>query len=243
MTPQQYIDPQWDYGADSPQLTSSKAPQPEVLLAAFAERYRNEGRDIARRELEHEIQEKDKTIAELKNQLAISLNRISNIQPAEPTPNYNFNYALFPKPYGATIIDVLIELCDCRRERKKYVLNKKTDWYIVWKVLHYFMVYLGNEFDFIDLVNECVVENLSAQERKKRFSLRPSNFTTIKSDLPIKILPVCKWRKAQNEDLESCANRSQWHGDSALERGIVIMVKLQELLKSHHIDSINYERI
>lgn len=243
MNTQHYIDQKWDYGADNPQLTISETPQPDVLLAMYAAKYRREGYDQACKEYEKKINDKDRTIAQLRSQLAILMNSTNNMQSAEQTHNYSFNSALFPKPYGATIIDILIELCDSRRERNKYVIKTKTDWYIVWKVLHYFKVYLGNEFNFIDLVNDCVLPNLTDTDRAEKLSVQASNFTMIKPDLPIKEHSVCEWRRIQNKYRDSDTSKPKWHGDSAIERGIIIMVKLQVLLKNHGIDSINYERI
>lgn len=153
---------------------------------------------------------------------------------------YTYNAALFPSQNGETVIDALIALAHCKREQGKYVISSKTDWYMVWKVLHYFKLYNGNEYDFIDIVNDCILPNIKDDKRRSSLSVKCLNFTTIKKDNPMKAVSVAKWRDELEKQLEELPNKM--HGTLSLDRGVNIMVNLQMQLKQYGVKSDNYEK-
>ena len=138
------------------QNSSKKSSDYDDFLDMCA-RKRQEGWNEATVFYESKIKEKDEEIEELRVQLAKQkgLPASTSVSTTDSQQAYNYNAACFPKPNGNIIIDVLIELCSSKREAGKYVICKKTDWYMAWKVLHYFKVYSGNEYDFIQYNNRC----------------------------------------------------------------------------------------
>lgn len=234
------IEPQW--GASS---STSTASERDVVLGAFADKYRQEGWDKAAVQYQSLLDAKDREIAQLKAQIA-KMQKLSvatsTTQRTLSSRKYKYNASLFPKPNAEIIIDALIELANSKREGGKYIINKKTDWYMVWKVLHYFKLYIGHEYDFIDVVNDCVLPYLPEEERREELSVNASNFKAIKPQNPMKVTAVANWRKELEKELEARADTSTQHGTLALDRGINIKVKLQQLLQAKGIESYNYER-
>lgn len=197
--------------------------------------FQKEGWDAATEHYKKTIDAKDKEIERLKAQLAL-LSKSPAISPQK----YAYNAAHFPKQNGDTIIEALIALDHCKREKGKYIISTKTDWYMVWKVLHYFKLYIGSEYDFIDIVNDCVLPNIKDSERRTSLKVSSCNFKSIKANDPMKDVSVAKWRTKLEKQLEEQQNKM--HGTLSLDRGINILVNLQHLLKQREVESYNYER-
>lgn len=234
------LEPQW--GISSP---SGRASERDVLLDAFADRYRQEGRDAAAAEYQPQLDAKDRKIAELEALIAkmqSSPAATSTALHLQPTRNYEYNAACFPKPNAEPILDALIELANSKREGGKYIINTKTDWYMAWKVLHYFKLYTGNEYDFTDVVNDCILPYLSDSNRRKTLAVNATNFKGIKYNNPMKEVAVANWRRELEKEREARAENPTQHGTLALDRGINIKVKLQQLLQARDIESYNYEK-
>lgn len=234
------LEPQW--GVSS---SASRASEADVLLGAYADKFRQEGWNEAVATLQLQLDAKDREIAELKAQLAkmqsSSVNTSTTLH-IQPSRNYEYNSACFPKPNAETILDALIELASSKREGGKYIINTKTDWYMTWKVLHYFKLYTGNEYDFIDVVNDCILPYLSDTKRRKLLSVNDTNFKGIKYNNPMKEVAVANWRRELEKEREARAENPTQHGTLALDRGINIKVKLQQLLQARGIESYNYEK-
>lgn len=233
------LEPQW--GVSS---SSSRASERDVVLDAFAERYRQEGRNEAIAEFQSQLDAKDREIAELKAKMAMRMNNpitASNAQKSLTSRNYEYNASCFPKPNAEIIFEALIALANSKREGGKYIINTKTDWYMVWKVLHYFKLYTGNEYDFVDVVNDCILPYLSDAKRRAALCVDAVNFKGIKYNNPMKEVAVVNWRRELSKEREARAKVSTQHGTLALDRGINIKVKLQRLLQERNIESYNYE--
>ena len=213
------------------------------LEGIFAD-YKRQGYEEATNEYEKQLQEKDKIIEQLKMLLAQN----TPTYPPPPTTtipirSYNFNSSLFPMPNGNEVIDALVELAQCKREKGKYIINTKTDWYMVWKVLHYFNIYIGSEYDFINIVNDCILPTITDEKRKKILTVTYKSFSNIHSTDSMKATPVEKWRKTLAKQRESADAKTKKHGTLALDRGVNIMTKLQELLQIRNIRLENAEKL
>ena len=213
------------------------------LEGIFAD-YRKQGYEDAKNKYDKLLKEKDNEIEQLKMLLA------QNAQTYPPPPttttptrSYSFNSSLFPKPNGNHVIDAVVELTQCKREKGQYIINKKTDWYMVWKVLHYFKVYLGSEYDFIDIVNDCILPTITDDKRKKDLTVEKANFFTITPQDAMKATPVYNWRKTLIKQRESADAKTKKHGTLALDRGVNIMTKLQDMLQNRNIRLENSEKI
>lgn len=214
-------------------------------MSALADEFRQEGWDAAAAEFKPQLDAKDRRIAELEALLAkvqSSSASTSTTLHIQPSHNYEYNAACFPEPNAVTIFDALIELANSKREGGKYIINTKTDWYMVWKVLHYFKLYTGSEYDFVDVVNDCVLPCLSDTNRRKTLAVNATNFKGIKYDNPMKDISVANWRRELEKEREARAENPTQHGTLALDRGINIKVKLQQLLQARGIESYNYEK-
>ena len=213
------------------------------LEGIFADYWR-QGYEEAKKEFDKLSKEKDNQIDRLNMLLA------QNAQTYPPPPttttptrSYSFNSSLFPKPNGNHVIDAVVELTQCKREKGQYIINKKTDWYMVWKVLHYFKVYLGSEYDFIDIVNDCIIPTITDDKRKKDLTVNNENFSSIHSADSMKNTPVAKWRKTLVKQRETADAKTKKHGTLALDRGVNIMTKLQDMLQIRNIRLENSEKI
>lgn len=110
---------------------------------------------------------------------------------------------------------------------------------MVWKVLHYFKLYIGSEYDFIDIVNDCILPNIKDGERRTSLKVSSNNFKSIKANDPMKNVSVANWRLQLEEQLKK--QQSKMHGTLSLDRGINILTNLQRLLQQREIESPNYE--
>ena len=213
------------------------------LEGIFAD-YWKQGYEEAKKEFDKVSKEKDYEIERLKLLLA---QKVQDFPPplttTIPTRSYNYNSSLFPKPNGNDVIDAVVELTQCKREKDQYIINNKTDWYMVWKVLHYFKVYTGTEYDFIDIVKDCILPTITDEKRKKDLTVNNGNFSSIHSTNPMKATPVLKWRKTLEKQRESADAKTKKHGTLALDRGVNIMFKLRELLQIRNIRLENSEKI
>lgn len=232
------LEPQWG-------VSSSIRTSKTDALIALADEFRQEGWDAAAAQYQPQLDAKDRKIAELEALLAKvqrSSASTSTTLHIQPSRNYEYNSACFPKPNATNIIDALVELANSKREGGKYIINTKTDWYMAWKVLHYFKLYTGNEYDFIDVVNDCILPYLSDTKRRKLLSVNNTNFKGIKYNNPMKEVAVANWRRELEKEREARAENPTQHGTLALDRGINIKVKLQQLLQARGIESYNYEK-
>ena len=57
----------------------------------------------------------------------------------------------------------------------------------------------------------------------------------------MKKIPVLKWRSELEKQRDAYSSSPVQHGTLALDRGINIKVKLQELLQKKGVESYNYE--
>lgn len=182
---------------------------------------------------------KEQEIERLKAQIAILQGKTTLI---ESSQDYNYNASCFPKPNGNLIIDAVIELSNSYREKGKFIINTKTDWYMVWKVLHYFKVYSGSQYDFIPIVNDCVLPYITDTKRRESLSVVKLNFKNIPKNNYMKKIPVTKWRRELETQREAYIEKPVQHGTLILDRGINIMVKLQQLLMKKGVELYNYEK-
>lgn len=241
MEPTAYITQPWNSESDIGQGSMSKALKFTAFNNLCAE-IEQSVREEVQAEFQASLTAKEKEIELLKLQIAqlrANPQHATHIKVLKTPRIYNYNSSCFSKPNGEIVIEVLIELTNCKREGGKYIINSKTDWYLVWKVLHYFKIYKGSAYDFIYLVNECVLPYIDDEERRKALELNDSNFKSIKQDNPMKKHAVMNWRRELENEREACS--ASQHGTLVLDRGVNIMVKLQQLLKARGIESYNYE--
>lgn len=215
----------------------------QVFLGGYFSDYKQKGYEEARDEYEKQLKEKDKEIERLKVLIAQSMQGFPPPPTTIPTRNYCYNSSLFPKPIGNDVIDAVVELTQCKREKNQYIINNKTVWYMVWKVLHYFKVYTGSEYDFIDIVNDCILPTITDKERREKLTVNNRNFSSILSTDPMKATPVAKWRKTLEKQREAADAKTKKHGTLALDRGVNILTKLQELLQNRSIRLENSEKL
>ena len=192
------------------------------------------------------IQEQKNEIESLKkanSELQILLFAHSqNINSHEYIPKhvYEYNSALFSSPVGDKVIEILHELCTKKREKNKYVINHKTDWYIVWKILRNFKIYTGTELDFVTLVQECVIPYIDIS-RQNKLKVEINNFKSIESDSQIRIVAVVDWRKVAFKERER-NELHPLHNEPVLERAINILTTLQRMLIRANITIQNADK-
>lgn len=143
------------------------------------------------------------------------------------------DYSLFPKNNHKEVAKLLIKLVRKKREKGKYLISAKTDLFIVWKILLDHGIFTGNEYEFITFFNECVIPNLTDEDRKERLYLDVSNFSTIACDSPVKKFRVSKWKLEleKQRDEEKCKAQKIRHGEPILKRAVNIQICLQQLLE------------
>ena len=143
------------------------------------------------------------------------------------------DYSLFPKNNHKEVAKLLIKLVLKKREKGKYLISAKTDLFIVWKILLDHGIFTGSEYEFITFFNDCVIPNLTDEDRKERLYLDVSNFSTIACDSPVKKFRVSKWKLEleKQRDEEKCKAQKIRHGEPILKRAVNILICLQQLLE------------
>lgn len=148
-------------------------------MTVLADELRQEGREEAAAYYQPKLDAKDRRIAELEAKIEMMQGlsvTTSFSQNTHSSRNYEYNASCFPEPNAEIIFEALIELAKRKREGGKFIINTKTDWYMVWKVLHYFKLYTGSEYDFIDVVNDCVLPYLPDAKRRDELRVLNDNF-------------------------------------------------------------------
>ena len=226
----------------------------EALMGAFGI-FIEQAKAIVRQEFkkqleekDNEISEKDKKIKELEALLAINQGKkVIHLNPsAPPMREYRYDYTLFPKDNGDVIIDCLIDLTKCKRENDRYVLVNKTDWYIVAKVLSYFGVYIGDEYDFLSNILPNVLKYMDDAKRITQLSAKPRNFDTVDPYSPILTIPVDRWNKEARKERENITKLKREGkttpnaNNTALNRCMNIKEYLLKILINHDVQLENY---
>lgn len=202
---------------------------------SFTQKYIQIGHDQAEEEYRELLEEKDRIIAEQKRQLA------ERKVASPPEQRFCYNRALFPKDNGEEVITALINLTYRKCGKNKYVISTKTDWYIVWMVLHYHALFIGNCYDFLEIINDCVLENMENDKRDiSKITPQQSNFSFKKGN-PIKEIGVFHWTKKLYEEQQKRTDDPKLRGTSVLERAVSIRRELETMLKHQGIESLNYE--
>lgn len=199
--------------------------------------YITEGYNKAKEECQKLLEAKDKRIAQLESQLAER-----KVAPP-PEQRFCYNRALFPRDNGEEVITALINLTYRKCGKDKYVISTKTDWYIVWKVLHYHALYMGNCYDFLEIINDCVLPNIDKDKRIiSKITPKEHNFNSFKKGNPIKEISVFNWTKKLYDEQQKRKDDPKVRGTSALERAVSIRRELETMLKHQGIESSNYEK-
>lgn len=158
---------------------------------------------------------------------------------------YNFDHADFEIENPSVIIEVLIVLAQTKNKDDKYKIQNKTDWFIVWKVLLYSKVYFGSCYDFIDLVNVCVIENIDEKGRRDKLRVTKTNIDSIRPDSPIREFTVDCWRRKYKEQVIDLAgsSKSPFHGTLILKRALDIMLTMKDLFREYGIPLGNLQAL
>lgn len=213
----------------------------EIEMAAV---YIKRGYVLAKTEDKPTIEKLECRIAELEreNKLLRDTSKIIKLyQDAPPNRNYDYNYALFPKDNGNVIIDSVIELAKCKRECDKYIIVNKTDWYLVYMVLHYFGLFTGKDNDFLKNILPNVLKYLDDPERIEQLSANSQNFYRFKKEHPIGDMPVDFWGKLLKKEREKKEENEQTsHQITVIDRGYNIKMKLHEILIHHGVQLDNH---
>ena len=88
-----------------------------------------------------------------------------------------------------------------------------------------------------------IIPNITDEKRKKILTVTYKSFSNIHSTDSMKATPVEKWRKTLVKQRESADAKTKKHGTLALDRGVNIMTKLQELLQIRNIRLENAEKL
>ncbi len=117
-------------------------------LKVIGQKKYKKGYDKAKDEDKELLEAKDREIAQLKKQLA------EKEAALPPEQRFCYNRALFNRDNGDAVITALKHLTKQKYNKKKFVIGTKTDWYLVWKVLRYHGLYIGNCYNFLEIINE-----------------------------------------------------------------------------------------
>lgn len=222
-----------------------RTPKMAALTAAMYDQFRIIVEPDIRSEYEDKLKQKDTEIERLKkviekqDQLIKALEHTHSETDDYEEDNIKLtvpiycDYSLFPKNNYKEVAKLLIILVLKKREKGKYLISAKTDLFIVWKILLDRGIFTGNEYGFITFFNECVIPNLTDEDRKERLYLDDSNFSTIACDSPIKKFRVSKWKMEleKQRDEEKCKAQKIRHGEPILKRAVNILICLQQLLE------------
>lgn len=155
---------------------------------------------------------------------------------------FNYDRACFPNHNGKAIINLVIDLANEKREKGRFIISAKTDWYIVWKVLKYFNLYSGTEHDFINVVNDCILPEIEDSERRKKLRVSSMNFYNIDNNSPIKHKSPKMWEsyyEKERKDSASKASKGKSYNcqpTSMLNRAVNIYLTMVELLQEANIE-------
>lgn len=202
----------------------------------LTQQYEKKGYNKAKDEDKKLLEAKDREIAQLKKQL--------DERNATPPPEQRFCYnrALFNRDNGDVVITALIYLTDRKCSKNKFVIDVKTDWYIVWKVLKYHSLFIGNCYDFLEIINDCVLPKIDKNKRDiSKITPNSYNFNSFKNGNPIKDIDVYHWPQKLYEEIQKRTDDPKLRGTSGLERAVMIRRELETLLKHQGITSPNYE--
>ena len=230
----------WTGGLEDYPNTTMKTSENDAFVAAIAEKLRQEGREQAYKSYQLIIDGKEKEIQQLREEIE----KLRRSTPLSKPPTYDtgpreyiFNAANLP-PEPIPIIKALIDVANGKCSGTQFLIEKKTDWYILWKTAYYFKVYSGSAASFIDFVNDCILPNLKDKTRQEKLSVKVSNFNGINSTYDYKSIPVDKWRRELQKQRDAHPNC-----ESSLERGINIAVHLNIALSTHGVSFANQGRI
>ena len=205
-------------------------------LEVIGQKKYKKGYDKAKDEDKELLEAKDREIAQLKKQLA------EKEAALPPEQRFCYNRALFNRDNGDVVITALIYLTDRKCSKNKFVIDVKTDWYIVWKVLKYHSLFIGNCYDFLEIINDCVLPNIDKNKRDiSKITPKSYNFNSFKNGNPIKDIDVYHWPQKLYEEIQKRTDDPKLRGTSALERAVMIRRELETMLKHQGIQSSNYE--
>ena len=205
-------------------------------LEVIGQKKYKKGYDKAKDEDKELLEAKDREIAQLKKQLA------EKEAALPPEQRFCYNRALFNRDNGDVVITALIYLTDRKCSKNKFVIDVKTDWYIVWKVLKYHSLFIGNCYDFLEIINDCVLPKIDKNKRDiSKITPKSYNFNSFKNGNPIKDIDVYHWPQKLYEEIQKRTDDPKLRGTSALERAVMIRRELETMLKHQGIQSSNYE--
>lgn len=212
----------------------SEEEQEEILH--FTQQYIKIGYNKAKEEDRELLEAKDWKIAQLERQLAER-----KVAPP-PEQRFCYNRAHFPRDNGEEVITALIYLTNRKCGKDKYVISTKTDWYIVWEVLCYHALYIGNCYGFLEIINDCVLPNIDKDKRDiSKITPKKHNFNSFKKGNPIKEIKLLNWTQELYKEQQKRADDPKVRGTSALERAVSIRRELETMLRHQGIESPNYE--
>lgn len=205
-------------------------------LKVIGQKKYKKGYDKAKDEDKELLEAKDREIAQLKKQLA------EKEAALPPEQRFCYNRALFNRDNGDAVITALKHLTKQKYNKKKFVIGTKTDWYLVWKVLRYHGLYIGNCYNFLEIINDCVLPNIDKNKRDiSKITPKSYNFNSFKNGNPIKDIDVYHWPQKLYEEIQKRTDDPKLRGTSALERAVMIRRELETMLKHQGITSPNYE--
>lgn len=205
-------------------------------LKVIGQKKYKKGYDKAKDEDKELLEAKDREIAQLKKQLA------EKEAALPPEQRFCYNRALFNRDNGDAVITALKHLTKQKYNKKKFVIGTKTDWYLVWKVLRYHGLYIGNCYNFLEIINDCVLPNIDKNKRDiSKITPNSYNFNSFKNGNPIKDIDVYHWPQKLYEEIQKRTDDPKLRGSSALERAVMIRRELETMLKHQGITSPNYE--
>lgn len=205
-------------------------------LKVIGQKKYKKGYDKAKDEDKELLEAKDREIAQLKKQLA------EKEAALPPEQRFCYNRALFNRDNGDAVITALKHLTKQKYNKKKFVIGTKTDWYLAWKVLRYHGLYIGNCYNFLEIINECVLPNIDKNKRDiSKITPNSYNFNSFKNGNPIKDIDVYHWPQKLYEEIQKRTDDPKLRGTSALERAVMIRRELETMLKHQGITSPNYE--
>ncbi len=237
-----------------------RTPKMAALTAAMYDQFSKIIEPDIRSEYEERLKKKDAEIERYKqlleqqqtliNELGYTQSKAKKVKEEiqeddiKLTAPVNCDYSLFPDHNQEEVVKVIIEAVQAKREKDKFLIGTKSDLFIVWKILRYYGIFTGYSADFIIFFNECVIPNLTDEERKKRLSLDKSNFTTIDNTSFIKKFRVNEWCQEHEKQRakEETEKQKIRHGETILKRAVVILSRLEQILEKRNIPFTHAEK-